>query len=154
MLSTKCLLFYSSVLAPSIIKMLCDSFCLLPSHRGRSVNEQSHKKKDWIIYMHESVSTDGVQGRERKGGLPVPPNSPGEQPQCSPPMYSGPVFDSRWVPPHTSLMSHESLILRAVFASAGLHNVQDVGWVILVVNFVAKSHGQTWLNAKLSICRL
>uniref|UniRef100_A0A8D3AI16 Zona occludens protein 1 n=1 Tax=Scophthalmus maximus TaxID=52904 RepID=A0A8D3AI16_SCOMX len=37
-----------------------------------------------------------------KGGLPVPQNSPGEQPLCSPPMYTDPVFDSRIHPSPTA----------------------------------------------------
>ncbi|TNN87097.1 hypothetical protein EYF80_002852 [Liparis tanakae] len=38
---------------------------------------------------------DGAPRQARNGGLPVPPNSPGEQPLSSPPTYTGPVFDSR-----------------------------------------------------------
>ncbi|XP_037622189.1 tight junction protein ZO-1 isoform X7 [Sebastes umbrosus] len=45
---------------------------------------------------------DGAPGQGRKGGLPVPPNSPGEQPLCSPPMYTDPVFDSRIHPSPTA----------------------------------------------------
>ncbi|XP_030588419.1 tight junction protein ZO-1 isoform X1 [Archocentrus centrarchus] len=45
---------------------------------------------------------DGVSGRGRKGGLLVPPNSPGEQPLCSPPMYTDPMFDSRIHPSPTA----------------------------------------------------
>ncbi|XP_051239025.1 tight junction protein ZO-1 isoform X8 [Dicentrarchus labrax] len=45
---------------------------------------------------------DGVPGQGRKEGLPVPPNSPGEQPLCSPPMYTDPVFDSRIHPSPTA----------------------------------------------------
>ncbi|XP_035497193.2 tight junction protein ZO-1 isoform X4 [Scophthalmus maximus] len=45
---------------------------------------------------------DGASRRGRKGGLPVPQNSPGEQPLCSPPMYTDPVFDSRIHPSPTA----------------------------------------------------
>ncbi|XP_074488693.1 tight junction protein 1 isoform X6 [Sebastes fasciatus] len=45
---------------------------------------------------------DGAPGQGRKGGLPVPPNRPGEQPLCSPPMYTDPVFDSRIHPSPTA----------------------------------------------------
>ncbi|XP_035013518.1 tight junction protein ZO-1 isoform X2 [Hippoglossus stenolepis] len=45
---------------------------------------------------------DGAAQRGRKGGLPVPPNRPGEQPLCSPPMYTDPVFDSRIHPSPTA----------------------------------------------------
>ncbi|XP_069383846.1 tight junction protein ZO-1 isoform X9 [Paralichthys olivaceus] len=45
---------------------------------------------------------DGAAQRGRKGGLPVPPNSPGDQPLCSPPMYTDPVFDSRIHPSPTA----------------------------------------------------
>ncbi|CAL1594926.1 unnamed protein product [Knipowitschia caucasica] len=38
---------------------------------------------------------DGVLGRAKKGGLPVPLNNQVEQPVCSPPLYTDPVFDSR-----------------------------------------------------------
>uniref|UniRef100_A0A667X673 Zona occludens protein 1 n=1 Tax=Myripristis murdjan TaxID=586833 RepID=A0A667X673_9TELE len=45
---------------------------------------------------------DGALGQGKKGGLPGPPNRPGEQPQCSPPMYSDPLFDSRIHPSPTA----------------------------------------------------
>ncbi|XP_056271772.1 tight junction protein ZO-1 isoform X6 [Pseudoliparis swirei] len=45
---------------------------------------------------------DGAPRQARNGGLPVPPNSPGEQPLCSPPTYTDPVFDSRIHPSPTA----------------------------------------------------
>ncbi|KAE8296173.1 hypothetical protein D5F01_LYC04927 [Larimichthys crocea] len=45
---------------------------------------------------------DSVTGPGRKEGLPVPPNSPAEQPLCHPPMYTDPVFDSRIHPSPTA----------------------------------------------------
>ncbi|KAJ0069159.1 hypothetical protein NL108_003070 [Boleophthalmus pectinirostris] len=38
---------------------------------------------------------DGVLGRAKKGGLPVPLNNQVEQPVCFPPLYTDPLFDSR-----------------------------------------------------------
>nr|XP_020477186.1 tight junction protein ZO-1-like isoform X3 [Monopterus albus] len=43
-----------------------------------------------------------VPGQGRKGGLPVPPDSPGEQPLCSPAMYTDAVFDPRIHPSPTA----------------------------------------------------
>ncbi|XP_077372305.1 tight junction protein 1b isoform X3 [Festucalex cinctus] len=48
---------------------------------------------------------DGEDGPPRegmKGGLPVLPNTSGEEPLCSPPMYIDPVFDSRIHPSPTA----------------------------------------------------
>nr|XP_054588935.1 tight junction protein ZO-1 isoform X6 [Nothobranchius furzeri] len=45
---------------------------------------------------------DGVPRLGKKGGLAVPPKSPGEQPECPPPMYTDPVFDSRHHPSPTT----------------------------------------------------
>ncbi|XP_047453110.1 tight junction protein ZO-1 isoform X6 [Mugil cephalus] len=45
---------------------------------------------------------DGAPGRVRKGGPAAPPNSPGEQPLCSPPTYTDPVFDTRIHPSPTA----------------------------------------------------
>ncbi|XP_013876951.1 uncharacterized protein LOC106526812, partial [Austrofundulus limnaeus] len=45
---------------------------------------------------------DGVPGTGKKVGLPVPPNSAGAQPLCSPPTYTNPVFDSRHHPSPTA----------------------------------------------------
>ncbi|KAM9754032.1 tight junction protein 1 isoform 5-T5 [Menidia menidia] len=45
---------------------------------------------------------DGVSGWGRKLGLTVPPNSPGEQPQCPPSLYTNPVFDTRHHPSPTA----------------------------------------------------
>ncbi|XP_023009243.3 tight junction protein 1 isoform X5 [Maylandia zebra] len=45
---------------------------------------------------------DGVSGQGEKGGITAPPNTPGEQPLCSPPMYTDPIFDSRIHPSPTA----------------------------------------------------
>ncbi|XP_063335551.1 tight junction protein ZO-1 isoform X5 [Pelmatolapia mariae] len=45
---------------------------------------------------------DGVSGRGKKGGVTAPPNTPGEQPLCPPPMYTDPIFDSRIHPSPTA----------------------------------------------------
>ncbi|XP_072290617.1 tight junction protein 1 isoform X10 [Eucyclogobius newberryi] len=45
---------------------------------------------------------DGVLGRAKKGGLPVPLNNQVEQPVCSPPLYTDPLFDSRIHPSPTA----------------------------------------------------
>ncbi|MED6250402.1 hypothetical protein ATANTOWER_006246 [Ataeniobius toweri] len=39
---------------------------------------------------------DGVPGRSWKVGLSMPPNSQAEQPLCPPPMYTDPLFDTRY----------------------------------------------------------
>ncbi|XP_039881869.1 tight junction protein ZO-1 isoform X2 [Simochromis diagramma] len=45
---------------------------------------------------------DGVSGQGKKGGVTAPPNTPGEQPLCLPPMYTDPIFDSRIHPSPTA----------------------------------------------------
>ncbi|KAF6738849.1 hypothetical protein FQA47_005840 [Oryzias melastigma] len=51
---------------------------------------------------------DGVPRPGRKGGLPVPPNTPAEESLCSPPMYSDPMFDSRRWMTHRVMFASEA----------------------------------------------
>ena len=86
-------LFVSSSSVANILQFRpCESSCFLAQSQGKKYEQTELYKLANILIC---FPTDGARGRGKKGGLPVPRNSPGEQPLCSPPAYSGPVFDSR-----------------------------------------------------------